>query len=72
MRTITLPAIDRTISLGSYLQGIRKAKANPDARFPHGLTCWWSCSGAEIMRQFRQGVHERINAGIPYSKRGMS
>jgi hypothetical protein len=70
MRTIHLPAIDRRVSLAAYLAAVKKAKANPSATFAHGLTCWWPCTGEEILRQFSQGVHARINDAIPYTERG--
>lgn len=62
-RVISLPAINRQISLGAYVAGIKLAKANPERTFEHGLTCWYSCTGAKIVAQFREGLHERINAG---------
>jgi len=68
-RTISLPAIDRTVTLAAYLAAIRKAKSNPDATFQHGLTAWWPVTGRDIVRQFRQGIHDRINQGIPYGER---
>lgn len=71
MRVITLPAIDRQVSLAAYVKAIRTAKENPTAEFKHGLTCWWPVTGAEIMQQFRRGIHDRINDGIPYSRRGI-
>ena len=71
MRVITLPSVGKTVSLRSYLAGIRAAKANPDMEFKHGLTCWWPCTGRDIMRQFLDGVIERINEGIPANKRGI-
>lgn len=70
MRTIYIPAIGRHVSLRNYLAAVRNAKANPTAEFRHGLTCWWSCTGADIMRQFLAGVQDRINQGIPYTERG--
>ena len=70
VRTITLPALGRTVTLGQYLTAIRAAKANPDQEFKHGLTCWWSCTGREIVAQWRRGIHDRINQGVPYSARG--
>jgi hypothetical protein len=70
MRTIELPAINRTVTLRQYVDAIRTAKANPDAIFKTGLSCWWSCTGAEIMRQFYQGMTDRINQEIPYTERG--
>ena len=69
MRTIYLPAIDRHVSMRAYLTAVKKAKANPDATFKHGLTCWWSCSGADIVKQFRAGMLDRISQGVPYHAR---
>ena len=69
-RAIYLPAIGKRIPLAAYVQGAKLAKANPEAEFKHGLTCWWPCTGAEIMEQFRAGMHDRITQGIPYSERG--
>jgi hypothetical protein len=70
MRTVYLPAVDINVSLGVYAAGVKLAKANPDREFKHGLTCWWPCTGREIVRQFLAGVQNRINQGIPYSQRG--
>lgn len=69
-RLITLPALHRTVTLRAYVAAVRLAKAAPDATFAHGLTTWWPTTGAEILQQFRCGMVERINAGIPYSRRG--
>jgi lipopolysaccharide/colanic/teichoic acid biosynthesis glycosyltransferase len=69
MRIITLGNGNR-VELGRYLAGIRYAKANPTATFKHGLTGWWTVTGADIMRQFRDGVMDRINQGISYAERG--
>ncbi len=69
-RYITLHALDgKQVPLGVYVQGIKMAKAHPDTEFRTGLTCWWPCTGREILAQFREGMHDRINAGIPYRKR---
>ena len=69
MRTIYLPAIERSVSIEQYVTAIDAARAMPDTEFKHGLTCWWPCTGAEILRQFRDGLHDRINQGIPYAQR---
>ena len=69
-RYVTLTATNRRISLGSYVKGIKAAKSNPDTVFKHGLSTWWSVTGAEIMHQFRAGMHDRINEGIPAIERG--
>lgn len=70
LRTIHLPAIDRTVTLAAYIQAVRLAKASPTAIFKTGLTTWWPTTVAEIMKQFRAGMSERINQAIPYSERG--
>ena len=69
-RYIYLPAVEKRVPLGAYVKGIKTAIANPEAEFKHGLTCWRSCTGAEIRKQFRCGMHDRINQAIPYYKRG--
>lgn len=71
-RVIYVPGADRWVSIGNYVKAVKQAKANPDAEFKHGLTCWWPCTGREIVKQFRRGVHDRINQGIPYSLRGIT
>lgn len=70
-RVVTLPAIHRTVTLGAYVKAVKMARDNPDAEFDHGLTTWWPTKGREIVEQFRHGMNDRINQGIPYSKRGM-
>ena len=70
MRVLYIPAIDRRVSLAAYVAAVKKAKANPNETFSHGLTCWWPCTGEEIMRQFVDGIRDRINQGLSYSHRG--
>ena len=70
LRTIKLTAIDRTVTLAEYNQAVRLAKAFPCATFKTGLTTWWPTTGTEIMRQFRDGMMDRINQAIPYTQRG--
>jgi hypothetical protein len=61
MRTIHIAATGHTVRLGAYVAAIGKAKANPDAMFRYGLTTWWPVTGADIRRQFMDGVNDRIN-----------
>lgn len=61
MRVIMLPATGRRVSLKAYIRAIKTAKANPDVEFNEGLTCWWPCTGREIVKQFYEGVQDRIN-----------
>lgn len=70
MRRVHLPALERSVSLGSYVAAVRRAKASPDTEFRHGLDCWWPVTGAEIMHQFRRAMHRRINDAVPYLARG--
>jgi hypothetical protein len=69
-RVVLVVANDKVVSLGQYVRAIKQAKAHPTARFDQGLSCWWPCTGEDIMKQFMDGVHERINDGIPYIDRG--
>lgn len=69
-RTITLPAIGKRVTLGTYVAAVKTAKAHPTRTFKTGLTTWWPTTGAEIVEQFRRGMVARINDGIPYSERG--
>lgn len=71
-RYIILPAINRKVALGAYIAAVKTAKARPDQEFREGLTTWWPTTGRDILQQFFNGVQERINAGIPYSQRGMA
>lgn len=59
------------VSLRAYVRAVQLAKNNPDMLFSTGLTCWWACTGKEIVRQFRRGLHDRINQNIPCAKRGV-
>ena len=70
VRAIYIAGVNKWVPISAYVRQIKICKTNPDAEFKHGLTSWWPCTGAEIMRQFRRGMHERINEGIPYNQRG--
>ncbi len=71
MRCVVLPAISaRPVRLWKYVAFVAAAKASPATEFRHGLDCWWPCTGAEIVSQFREAMQARITEAIPYSKRG--
>jgi len=61
----------RPVSLGSYVKAVKMAKRNPDVEFKHGLTTWWPTTGREVVAQFLAGVEDRINQGVPYTRRGI-
>jgi len=69
MLYISLPAIDKRVSVGAYVAAVKVAKANPDAEFKHGFSTWWPTDGRAILRQFRAGMNDRINSGISYRER---
>ena len=71
-RCIYIPGVERWVSLGAYMRAVKTAKANPDEQFKQGITCWWPCTGREIVAQFLDGVHDRINQAVPVTKRGMN
>lgn len=71
-RSVYMPATGKRVSLGAYVRAVKLAKANPDAEFRHGLTCWWPCTGREVVRQFWEGVQDRINEGVPAARRGLA
>ncbi len=60
IRVITL-ANGMRVSIGEYVRGVKFAKANPEMCFDYGLTTWYGVTGKDIMRQFYQGVEDRIN-----------
>ncbi len=69
--SIYVPGFGHWVTVRAYMAAIRKAKANLDETFHYGLTCWTPCTGREIMAQFREGIHERINEelNIPWTRK---
>lgn len=61
VRVIGLPAINKSVTIAQYCKAVKRAKANTAGTFPHGLTTWWPTPGAQIVQQFREGMHDRIN-----------
>ena len=54
-------ATGQRIGIKAFCEGIRLAKKYPNAEFKYGLTTWYPTTGKEIMRQFRESIHDRIN-----------
>ena len=69
-RFMAVPSISKHVPLGKFLEAVKTAIENPDEEFKTGLTSWWSTPGAEIRKQFRSQIRDRINQAIPYHKRG--
>ena len=61
MKTAIVLGHGKVVTLPEYVRGIKIAKANLERTFKHGLTGWWPVTGKEIMKQFLNGVHDRIN-----------
>lgn len=59
---------DRAITLGNYVKAWKTALAAPSgAVFENGFA-WYSQTRTEVLREFRRGLHDRINrriAGFP-------
>ena len=71
-RYVYLSAVHRWVSLGQYVAAVKRAKAEPETEFNHGLTTWEPTTGADVVRQFRAGIHDRINQGVPAIERGVA
>ena len=71
-RVIYCPGPNRWVSIRAYVKAVKTAKAHPDAQFKEGITCWWPCTGREVMQQFRRGLRDRINQAVPYYQRGVT
>ncbi len=49
----------RTVSIRQLARALRAIRANPDADYP-GWN-WFPTPGHHILREFRRGMHDRIN-----------
>lgn len=65
MAYIWLAALERRVSIPSYMKAIRRAKEVLHGTFPNTLETWWSGSGECIVAQFRKALHKRISAHLP-------
>ena len=54
-------ASGRRVGVGDYARGVKVAIAHPDDTFKEGLSSAWPTTGAQIRRQFREGLQDRIN-----------
>jgi hypothetical protein len=63
-RVVFLPE-NRTVTLGAYVTAWKRAlAASETAVFQNGFN-WYPESRREVLRQFRRGLHDRINRRIP-------
>ena len=55
----------QSVPLRGYLRAWKNAKMlPPTARFKESICGWWPVTAAEVLRQFSDGLHERINRHI--------
>lgn len=66
---IYCPGPDKWVTIGQYVRAVKYAKDHPDREFKDGLTSWGPTTGRQVVRQFMQGVDDRINSGRPYHER---
>lgn len=75
MRTVTL-ASGAVVTLGAYTRAWKQAlAASPDARFRQGPADDFpdrNRTRAQVLAQFRRGMHDRINQATPYIARGVN
>lgn len=61
-----------TVTIGQYVQAWRTVKAAPEGQeFKSSLNGWWPATREEILREFSEGVQDRINQHVPYMQRGI-
>lgn len=56
---------NRRVSLRSYLATVRAAKLMPGSMFKASLRHWAPSSGATIVREFREALHEKLSRMDP-------
>jgi len=63
-RNIYCPGPGKFLTAGQYVQVVKGAKDSPTLTFPRTFCQWWPGTGADIVAEFRAGVHARINKHI--------
>ena len=71
-RMIYCPGPEKWLTLRQYLDAYYLAKANPKMQFKQTFTCWYGGTGKDAVREFVEGMMDRINQGIPYCERGLT
>ena len=52
----------KRISITTYVNAWKIIRSNPlDTMYKEGLTTWWAVNGHDLIRQYREGIHDRIN-----------
>lgn len=62
---ITLSATGKQMTIGQYVTAWKACKAAPaGTEYDHGLCGWWPATREQILREFEEGMHDRINKHI--------
>lgn len=62
MQVIRIDHKNKALTIGQYVQIIRRVKASPPGTmFKESFGGWWPATREEILRQFWQMVQDRIN-----------
>lgn len=67
MKTIRL-GNGHSVSLGAYVAAIKAVDLT--RTYDHGFTGWAPVTGATVLEEFREGVHDRINRHDPAYGKG--
>lgn len=60
-----------TVPLCVYVESWRNAKtAKPGTEYKSSLATWWPVTREELLKQFSEAVHQRINAYVPWYRIG--
>jgi len=57
-----------SVSLKAYVAAVKAV--DPARTYDHGLTGWAPVTGATVLAEFREGVHDRINRHDPTYGKG--
>jgi hypothetical protein len=63
-RVVYLPE-GRTVTLGAYVAAWKQALTAPESATCQNGFNWYPESRNEVLREFRRGLHDRINRRIP-------
>ena len=56
-----IPSVSSYISTGEYIKVWKVCKANPEKEYKQTITMWSGGTGADVLREIMDGIHDRIN-----------
>lgn len=67
----TITTATQTVTVGEYARAIKAVlAAPPKTEYKQSLCGWWPATREEIIRQFYEGMHDRINKHDPQYRKG--